>query len=605
MDVPESLTLMPSESAAEAGDELAVRFHLASATLSALVAGVGLAVLIGWWVESPALTSVLPGLVAMKANAAFGLALTGAAVWLHRLPDAPAAARVAMRVCAAAAAAVALLTIAEFVTGWNLHVDQILAIDHSTAGAPGRMALATAVCLALLDGAVVLAARPARYAVAELLVGAAFMLATLCGFGYFFVLDAADAGVGYGFMAVHTSVGLLLLCLAFLFARPDDGLMATIIDSGPGGLIIRRLLPVLFVVPLLLAWLSWVGVRAGSYEPGFAVALFATLTVFALGVALVAGGRLLRRFEDRRIAAETELARSEERLRRAVTDAPIPMVIHDGDAILEMSAAWAETSGYTQADTPTLSAWTARTQAQAADRMAAHLAHLAQATGTVPAGEQPVRTRDGGTRIWDLSSTPLGSPAAGSRLFVTMGVDVTARKQADAELRLLNDSLEHRIAERTVELTRVNDALKRQSDQLEEQATLLDLVRDGILVRDLYGTIIYWNAGAADLYGWTKDEALGRVSHQLLRAEYPRPSRRSSSTSCRPASGKAKPCTRGATASGSRSRADGRSRAPTAAWPKASSRSTVTSRRASRRVTRCATASGASAPWPRRPSRAF
>jgi chemotaxis family two-component system sensor kinase Cph1 len=48
-------------------------------------------------------------------------------------------------------------------------------------------------------------------------------------------------------------------------------------------------------------------------------------------------------------------------------------------------------------------------------------------------------------------------------------------------------------------------------------------VREGILVRDLYGTIVYWNHGAATMYGWPKEQALGKVSHQLLAAEYPLP----------------------------------------------------------------------------------
>jgi PAS domain S-box-containing protein len=87
----------------------------------------------------------------------------------------------------------------------------------------------------------------------------------------------------------------------------------------------------------------------------------------------------------------------------------------------------------------------------------------------------------------------------------------------------MNEGLEARILERTAELTRANDALKRQSDQLKEQATLLDLVRDGILVRDLYGTIVYWSAGAVDMYGWEPAKALGAVSHKLLKAEYPLP----------------------------------------------------------------------------------
>ncbi|ODS56510.1 MAG: hypothetical protein ABS36_07555 [Acidobacteria bacterium SCN 69-37] len=44
-----------------------------------------------------------------------------------------------------------------------------------------------------------------------------------------------------------------------------------------------------------------------------------------------------------------------------------------------------------------------------------------------------------------------------------------------------------------------------------------------MLVRDLYGTIVYWNRGAETLYGWPKAQALGKVSHQLLAAEYPIP----------------------------------------------------------------------------------
>src|SRR5690606_20125920 len=91
------------------------------------------------------------------------------------------------------------------------------------------------------------------------------------------------------------------------------------------------------------------------------------------------------------------------------------------------------------------------------------------------------------------------------------------------QLQHLNEELERRITERTAALTRANDLMKRQSGQVREQTLLLDLVRDGILVRDLYGTIVYWNHGATSMYGWTPEQALGRVSHQLLAAEYPLP----------------------------------------------------------------------------------
>jgi PAS domain S-box-containing protein len=51
---------------------------------------------------------------------------------------------------------------------------------------------------------------------------------------------------------------------------------------------------------------------------------------------------------------------------------------------------------------------------------------------------------------------------------------------------------------------------KRAEEQIAEQAALLDQARDAIVVRDLNGTILFWNKGAERLYGWTNEEALGR-----------------------------------------------------------------------------------------------
>ena len=58
---------------------------------------------------------------------------------------------------------------------------------------------------------------------------------------------------------------------------------------------------------------------------------------------------------------------------------------------------------------------------------------------------------------------------------------------------------------------------------LAERARLLDLSYDAILVRDANDRIIYWNSGAQEIYGYAKEEALGRISHELLRTEFPQP----------------------------------------------------------------------------------
>lgn len=53
------------------------------------------------------------------------------------------------------------------------------------------------------------------------------------------------------------------------------------------------------------------------------------------------------------------------------------------------------------------------------------------------------------------------------------------------------------------------------------QATLIDLAHDAILVCDPLNRIRSWNKGAEDLYGWSEQEALGRVSHSLLQTRFP------------------------------------------------------------------------------------
>jgi PAS domain S-box-containing protein len=57
---------------------------------------------------------------------------------------------------------------------------------------------------------------------------------------------------------------------------------------------------------------------------------------------------------------------------------------------------------------------------------------------------------------------------------------------------------------------------KRMEQTLRERAELMDLASEAIIVRDMDGTILFWNSGAAALYGWTTEEAVGRDLHQML-----------------------------------------------------------------------------------------
>ena len=126
-----------------------------------------------------------------------------------------------------------------------------------------------------------------------------------------------------------------------------------------------------------------------------------------------------------------------------------------------------------------------------------HRSRYAALPHTRPMGaglELHARRKDGGEFPVDIMLSPLileGTP-------FTMAVirDVTLRKQEEAE------------RDRRASITR-------------EQAALLDLAHDSIIVRDLDNRITFWNRGAEEKYGWRREEALGQVAHALLRTQFP------------------------------------------------------------------------------------
>ena len=63
-------------------------------------------------------------------------------------------------------------------------------------------------------------------------------------------------------------------------------------------------------------------------------------------------------------------------------------------------------------------------------------------------------------------------------------------------------------------------AVRMQFTSLHEQAALLNLAHDAIIVRDMDNTILFWNRGAEITYGWSQAEVLGRVTYQLLNTAF-------------------------------------------------------------------------------------
>ena len=62
---------------------------------------------------------------------------------------------------------------------------------------------------------------------------------------------------------------------------------------------------------------------------------------------------------------------------------------------------------------------------------------------------------------------------------------------------------------------------KQMEEMLRERAELLDLASEAVMVRDSAGILQFWNIGAEVLYGWTREEVIGKNVHEILKTSYP------------------------------------------------------------------------------------
>jgi formate hydrogenlyase transcriptional activator len=114
-----------------------------------------------------------------------------------------------------------------------------------------------------------------------------------------------------------------------------------------------------------------------------------------------------------------------------------------------------------------------------------------------------------------IDHEPRGLAPAQAEALRALGRQVVAQlevRRVGRELARTNATLEAEAAER-----------KRAEVILREQAELLELAHDAIIVRDLDSRITFWNRGAEQTYGYARSEALGRVTHTFLDTQFPIP----------------------------------------------------------------------------------
>lgn len=95
----------------------------------------------------------------------------------------------------------------------------------------------------------------------------------------------------------------------------------------------------------------------------------------------------------------------------------------------------------------------------------------------------------------------------GQHFLASINTDLISYQDEDAMLVTAIDITERKLAE----------------NKIYEQAELLEITHDAIILRKTDGEILFWNKGAENLYGWDRGVVKGKITHEILKTEFPHP----------------------------------------------------------------------------------
>jgi PAS domain S-box-containing protein len=228
-------------------------------------------------------------------NNALSVATAGAALVLLSLGRARAA-----LVLAAFTALVGAATLSQYLTGIDLGIDRLLvyrAWGQRGTVVPGRMGVPGSTSLTLLGVSLVLAAsgRLLRFAVVGGL--ATMAIALLSTIGYLFGADPLYTIPRLTVIALQTSLMLLALAIGTMASLPDRQPMKALLEASAAAVLIRRALPAVLLLPIVLGWARLRGQAAGLFDTPFGTALMVVALMTLLTAVLWRSAAAVRRHE--------------------------------------------------------------------------------------------------------------------------------------------------------------------------------------------------------------------------------------------------------------------------------------------------------------------
>ncbi len=206
------------------------RFIISEWSASASVI-IGLTVLIGWFADIPALTSLLPGFTSIKVNPAVCFVLVGIALWMSQPKRITTRTRLISFVLSLLVLAISLLTLAQYVFKADFGIDQVL-MHQPDALNPlflGRMAPHAALCFMLIAVSLLMLDKRSARKILIVRVMNAFVLfvAAVAVVGYVSNISILFAYLNFSSLALHTALALIIVAIGIQFLLPEESTHTT------------------------------------------------------------------------------------------------------------------------------------------------------------------------------------------------------------------------------------------------------------------------------------------------------------------------------------------------------------------------------------------
>jgi signal transduction histidine kinase len=283
---------------------------------------IGAAILVGWWLGTPALRG-FDAAPAVPPITALTFVLAGASLFLSYPKYASRWQAEASRVLAIVVIVIALIAGAERILGRSVGIDLSLLdsiVKRSGSAVTGRMAISSMVAFLLTGIGILLLRRDRRTNgfTSQIAALEVFIVAFIPLVGYAFGVRDFYLMQPFVGMALITAMTFVILGLGLLFSQLHRGLPGLVVDAGAAGVVSRRLLPGAILLPFIFGMIRLAAEQAGWFSSQVATSLFAVADILTFMLLVAWSARVLRVTDRKRaelFVGEREARMSSEKAR--------------------------------------------------------------------------------------------------------------------------------------------------------------------------------------------------------------------------------------------------------------------------------------------------